>query len=113
MNENENNYDERSFGMPRDLNAKTKVYGITLTNFLIVGFIPILVAAFTGRGIIFPRGQGLQYTIFVILTFILCLFLVAPTPGGQPHWKAFWLLITKRKHRYYSIDSTNNRKRRR
>ena len=110
MNEEEVNYDERSFGMPRELNAKTKVWGgISLTNFVIVGFVPIIVAAFTGRGIVFPKQQILQYLLFVVLTFVLCLFLVLPVPGGQPHWRAFWLLVSRRKHKYYSIDSVNTK----
>jgi len=69
----ENNYENRPYGFPRDLFASVKLYGIRLFSLLFVFGAPILAMQFTGSGKVFPKQQAVEYISFVVLMMLLAL----------------------------------------
>ena len=100
----ENNYENRPYGFPRDLFASVKLYGIRLFSLLFVFGAPILAMQFTGSGKVFPKQQAVEYISFVVLTFIIALYLMFPFNGGKNNLHAIRIFLTRRRKRYQSID---------
>ena len=94
----ENNYENRPYGFPRDLFASVKLYGIFVFG------APILAMQFTGSGKVFPKQQAVEYISFVVLTFIIALYLMFPFNGGKNNLHAIRIFLTRRRKRYQSID---------
>ena len=100
----ENNYENRPYGFPRDLFASVKLYGIRLFSLLFVFGAPILAMQFTGSGKVFPKQQAVEYISFVVLTFIIALYLMFPFNRGKNNLHAIRIFLTRRRKRYQSID---------
>ncbi|MDO4667509.1 MAG: hypothetical protein Q4A90_06705 [Streptococcus sp.] len=104
MSEQENDYENRPYGFPRDLFASVKLYGIRLFSLLFVFGSPVLAMQFTGNGKVFPKDQVVEYISFVILTFIIALYLMFPFNGGKNNLHAIRIFLTRRRKKYHSID---------
>ena len=100
----ENNYENRPYGFPRDLFASVKLYGIRLFSLMFVFGAPLAAMQFTGGGKVFPKEQTVEYILFVILTFIISLYLMFPFNGGKNNLHAIRIFLTRRRKNYHSID---------
>lgn len=110
--EKQGNYDlshNGNYGLPRDLNAKIEYMGFNIFSVLIGTVLPIMIS-WTANRLIFPLDQLLEWLLFTVLTFAICIYLVLPFNHQIPHWRAFWVFLTNRTHKYFSVDATNLKK---
>ena len=103
----EDNLDQqvRSYGMPRDLFATMKHFGVSIFSILVVvlaGLIPLFLGY--GEGKFFPKHQLVQFILFFIFLEALAIFMVLPFNGGKTNAHAIWIFMTKRRRKFLSFD---------
>ncbi|MDG3136401.1 DUF5592 family protein [Streptococcus suis] len=90
------------YGVPRDIYARVKIIGLFLADLSFVG--GSMVAAVSLGTKIFPTSQWLQLLDFIILTPLMCLYLILPTNGGKKNWHSMLLFFRRRRKRYISLN---------
>lgn len=93
---------EEQYGVPRDIYAKVKIIGLFMVDIVFVG--GSTVAAVSIGTKVFPTSQWAQLLVFVILTPIMCLYLILPTNGGKKNWHSMFLFFRRRRKRYISLN---------
>ena len=93
---------DEKYGVPRDIYAKVKIIGLVMADIVFVG--GSAVAAVSIGTKIFPTSQWQQLLAFVILTPLMCLYLVLPTNGGKKNWNSMFLFFRRRRKRYVSLN---------
>jgi len=102
MNQEENQQQEGSWGLPRGLYIQVKYYGIPIMKaFIIVGS---FVFPLQFRDLLFPRGQELKFLLNLICTMTLTIYWMIPTPSGINNFWEFIHAHRRTKKRYYPID---------
>lgn len=102
--DNEQRKQINTYGLPRDLFAAFKLYGIRAVT---IGFVlgsTLGAIQLTGNGRVFPYDQMAQYLLFIFLTFIMTTYLMLPFNGGKNNLGAFIIFFSRRLKRYQSID---------
>ena len=90
------------YGVPRDIRARIKIIGLFFIDFIFIG--ASVVAAITFGMRLFPTNQWPQMIAFILLTPLMCLYLVLPTNGGKKNWHSMVLFFRRRRKRYTSIN---------
>lgn len=90
------------YGVPRDIYAKVKIIGLVMADIVFVGGSAI--AAVSVGTKLFPPSQWPQLLAFVVLTPVMCLYLVLPTNGGKKNWHSLFLFFRRRRKRYISLN---------
>lgn len=96
-----NEMDEK-YGVPRDIYAKVKIIGLVIADIVFVGGSAVAALSIGTR--IFPTNQWPQLVAFMILTPLMCLYLVLPTNGGKKNWHSMFLFFRRRRQRYISLN---------
>ncbi|WP_373756988.1 hypothetical protein [Streptococcus ferus] len=104
MADNDQQEERQSYGMPRDLFASVKMYGVRIISIAFVGVSTALAMQLTGSGKVFPKEQFLEYCLFVILTFFMTLYLMFPFNGGKNNLHAIRIFLTRRRKFYRSLN---------
>ncbi|MEY8436104.1 DUF5592 family protein [Streptococcus hyointestinalis] len=94
--------DDEKYGVPRDIYAKVKIIGLFMADIVFVG--GSAVAAVSAGTRLFPTSQWAQMLAFILLTPIMCLYLVLPTNGGKKNWQSMFLFLRRRRKRYISLN---------
>ena len=90
------------YGVPRDIRARIKIIGLFFVDFIFIGASAVAAITFGMR--LFPTNQWPQMIAFILLTPLMCLYLVLPTNGGKKNWHSMVLFFRRRRKRYTSID---------
>ena len=90
------------YGVPRDIRARIKIIGLFFADFIFIGASAVAAITFGMR--LFPTNQWPQMIAFILLTPLMCLYLVLPTNGGKKNWHSMVLFFRRRRKRYTSID---------
>ena len=90
------------YGVPRDIRARIKIIGLFFVDFIFIGASAVAAITFGMR--LFPTNQWPQMIAFILLTPLMCLYLVLPTNGGKKNWYSMVLFFRRRRKRYTSID---------
>ena len=93
---------DEKYGVPRDIYAKVKIIGLFMADIVFVG--GSAVAALSVGTKIFPTSQWPQLIAFMLLTPLMCLYLVLPTNGGKKNWQSMFLFFRRRRKRYISLN---------
>lgn len=93
---------DEKYGVPRDIYAKVKIIGLFMVDIVFVG--GSAVVAFSIAPKYFPTSQWIQMLCFIILTPLMCLYLVLPTNGGKKNWQSMYLFFRRRRKRYISLN---------
>lgn len=93
---------DEKYGVPRDIYAKVKIIGLFMADIVFVG--GSAVAALSIGTKIFPTSQWAQLLAFIILTPLMCLYLVLPANGGKKNWHSMLLFFRRRRKRYISLN---------
>ena len=96
------------YGVPRDINAKVKIIGLFMADIVFVGGSAVVALSIGTK--IFPTSQWPQLLAFIILTPLMCLYLVLPTNGGKKNWQSMYLFFRRRRKRYISINYQRSKK---
>ncbi|SFC05646.1 hypothetical protein SAMN05660328_101321 [Streptococcus gallolyticus] len=90
------------YGVPRDIRARIKIIGLFFVDFIFIGASAVAAVTFGMR--LFPTNQWAQMIAFILLTPLMCLYLVLPTNGGKKNWHSMVLFFRRRRKRYTSIN---------
>lgn len=90
------------YGVPRDIRARIKIIGLFFVDFIFIGASAVAAITFGMR--LFPTNQWPQMIAFILLTPLMCLYLVLPTNGGKKNWHSMVLFFRRRRKRYISIN---------
>lgn len=90
------------YGVPRDIRARIKIIGLFFVDFIFIGASAVAALTFGMR--VFPTNQWPQMIAFILLTPLMCLYLVLPTNGGKKNWHSMVLFFRRRRKRYTSIN---------
>lgn len=90
------------YGVPRDVYARIKIIGLFMIDLLFVGGSAVLTLSIATK--IFPTSQWVQMLCFILLTPVLCLYLVLPANGGKKNWHSMYLFFRRRRKRYISLN---------
>lgn len=90
------------YGVPRDIRARVKIIGLFIIDLSFVGGSAVAAITFGMR--LFPMTQWPQMLAFIVLTPLMCLYLVLPTNGGKKNWHSMVLFFRRRRKRYTSIN---------
>ena len=93
---------KEKYGVPRDTYAKVKILGLLMMDIVFVG--GAAVAAVSVGTKLFPTSQWPQLIAFILLTPLMCLYLVLPTNGGKKNWQSMFLFFRRRRKRYISLN---------
>ncbi len=93
---------DEKYGVPRDIYAKVKIIGLVMADIVFVGGSAVAAVSVGTR--IFPTSQWPQLLAFVVLTPLVCLYLVLPTNGGKKNWQSMFLFFRRRRKRYVSLN---------
>lgn len=94
--------DDEKYGVPRDIYAKVKIIGLFMADIVFVGGSAVVAVSVGTR--IFPTSQWAQMLAFILLTPLMCLYLVLPTNGGKKNWQSMFLFLRRRRKRYISLN---------
>ncbi|MCB4950884.1 DUF5592 family protein [Streptococcus mutans] len=100
---------DEKYGVPRDIYAKVKIIGLFMIDIVFVG--GSAVAALSVGTKFFPTSQWPQLLVFIILTPLMCLYLVLPTNGGKKNWQSMFLFFRRRRKRFISLNYQRGDKR--
>ncbi|WP_247925963.1 DUF5592 family protein [Streptococcus pasteurianus] len=90
------------YGVPRDIRARIKIIGLFIVDFIFIGGSAVAALTFGMR--LFPTNQWPQMIAFILLTPLMCLYLVLPTNGGKKNWHSMVLFFRRCRKRYTSIN---------
>ena len=90
------------YGVPRDIRARIKIIGLFFVDFIFIGASAVAAVTFGMR--LFPTNQWAQMIAFILLTPLMCLYLVLPTNGSKKNWHSMVLFFRRRRKRYTSIN---------
>lgn len=90
------------YGVPRDIRARIKIIGLFIVDFIFIGGSAVASLTFGMR--LFPTNQWPQMIAFILLTPLMCLYLVLPINGGKKNWHSMVLFFRRRRKRYPSIN---------
>ncbi|MGX9845606.1 hypothetical protein ACR3IL_10020 [Streptococcus iniae] len=93
---------DEKYGVPRDIYAKVKIIGLVMADIIFVGGSGL--AALTIGTKIFPTSQWPQMLAFILLTPLICLYLLLPANGGKKNWHSLLLFFRRRRKRYVSLN---------
>lgn len=93
---------DEKYGVPRDIYAKMKIIGLLMADIAFVGLSAVAAVSIGTK--IFPTSQWPQMLTFILLTPLMCLYLVLPTNGGKKNWHSMLLFFRRRRKRYISLN---------
>lgn len=94
--------DDEKYGVPRDIYAKVKIIGLFMADIVFVGGSAVVAVSVGTR--LFPTSQWAQMLAFILLTPLMCLYLILPTNGGKKNWQSMFLFVRRRRKRYISLN---------
>lgn len=92
----------QTYGVPRDIYARIKIYGLLLRDIGILGV--TFVVVFTFQGSIFPPNAWLQTLLFPIVSTLIAGYLIMPVNGGRRNYNLFWLSIRRHRFLWFSFE---------
>lgn len=90
--------------IPRGYYKKLSLMGVPIGKGIIIGL--VVIGCFNLNGTVFPKGQGLQFFLFMVLSIIMTIYLMIPTKGGFTNAHAI-LRGHVPKKLYYAIERNN------